>query len=73
MWGKSNDLNIKLDESSEQIVGTLKIQVFSASFQRDTEIIGQMDPYVVIECRKIKYKSKVIRNGGRQPEWKETF
>jgi hypothetical protein len=39
----------------------------SALLSRNTDIIGQMDPYVQIEIRKMKYKTRVLREAGLKP------
>ena len=33
-------------ESSETILGHLKLQIIEANLTRDTEMVGQMDPYL---------------------------
>jgi Ca2+-dependent lipid-binding protein len=45
----------------------------SALLSRNTDIIGQMDPYVQIEIRKMKYKTRVLREAGLKPQWNESF
>jgi len=45
----------------------------SALLSRNTDIIGQMDPYVQIEIRKMKYKTRVLREAGLKPQWFESF
>jgi hypothetical protein len=37
----------------EPVIGNLNIQIISANLTRDTELFGQMDPYVQIEIRKV--------------------
>ena len=36
-------------------------------------MFGNMDPFVLIEYRKQKFKTKVIDEGGLNPKWNETF
>lgn len=40
---------------------------------RDTEFIGKMDPFVQIEYKGIKNKTKTIDGGGTKPIWNDTF
>lgn len=40
---------------------------------RNTELFGQMDPFVVIEINGKKYKTKVLDNAGKNPVWNQTF
>ncbi len=41
-----------------------------AKFFRDTEMFGEMDPFVVIECLTQKERTKTLDGGGRNPKWK---
>ena len=36
-----------------------------------TGMFGQMDPFIVVEYADKKYKTKVIRDGGKKPVWNE--
>lgn len=36
-------------ESSETILGHLKLQIIEANLTRDTEMVGQMDPYLELK------------------------
>jgi Ca2+-dependent lipid-binding protein len=67
-----NDTSQKLNANIESI-GDLNIEVMSALLSRNTDIIGQMDPYVQIEIRKMKYKTRVLREAGLKPQWFESF
>ena len=53
--------------------GTLQIKIMQAKLTRNTELIGEMDPYIVVKLNKIKVQTRVIRNGGLNPIWNETF
>ena len=52
--------------------GKLNIKVIQARLYRNTEIFGAMDPFIVVEYRKIKYRTKTARNAGASPNWNET-
>ncbi len=47
----------------------LIITVHSGKLIRDTEAIGEMDPYVYVECRGQRYKTSIIEEGGKNPRW----
>ena len=53
--------------------GVLKVSVVDARLDRDVEMIGKMDPYVVLEHGKSKFKTKTHDDGGKTPEWGESF
>jgi len=41
---------------------------------RNTEILGEMDPYVVIYWNgKKKFRTSTAKNAGMQPEWNHTL
>ena len=40
---------------------------------RDTETFGKMDPYLVIEYKGGKFKTKTHNNGGKRPHWNQVF
>jgi Ca2+-dependent lipid-binding protein len=47
------------------------LKVIEAKLLRDTEIIGKMDPFVVLEYSGKKYRTKVHQGGGKHPKWEE--
>lgn len=53
--------------------GTLQITCIEGKLYRNTELIGKMDPYIVIEHQGNKYKTKVIKDGGNHVIWDDTF
>ena len=55
------------------MVGILKLKIVEGKLTRNTELFGNMDPFVLIEYRKQKFKTKVIDEGGLNPKWNETF
>ncbi len=57
----------------ENSIGNIHIEIISAKLSRNTEIIGNMDPYVSIEYKKIKYKTKISKASGLLPMWNETL
>jgi Ca2+-dependent lipid-binding protein len=52
-------------------IGSLKIKVMHGVIYRNTEIFGDMDPFVLILHKKRKYKTKASLNAGQQPTWNE--
>lgn len=53
--------------------GTFVIKARSAKLTHDTELMGKMDPYVVIKIGEVTQKTKVHDDGGKTPKWEETF
>lgn len=47
----------------------LIVTIHSGKLFRDTEVIGEMDPYVYIEYRGKRYKTSILDEGGKNPEW----
>lgn len=41
-----------------------------AKLFRDTEIFGEMDPFVVIQYLTHKERTKTVESGGKNPRWK---
>ena len=53
----------------EALGGTLKLFIQRGKLYRDTEAIGKMDPFVQVEYRDKKFRTKVIEEGGKEPVW----
>ncbi|XP_074568423.1 elicitor-responsive protein 1-like isoform X2 [Curcuma longa] len=53
--------------------GILELQLVDAKGLQDTDLIGKIDPYVVIQYRGQEHKSKIARGQGSNPTWNETF
>jgi Ca2+-dependent lipid-binding protein len=53
--------------------GTLIVKVVEARLTRDAETFGTQDPYVEIEHRMEKFKTKVATDGGKNPKFNEEF
>ncbi|KAL5710786.1 hypothetical protein ACHQM5_021308 [Ranunculus cassubicifolius] len=53
--------------------GILKIELLDARGLQDTEVIGKIDPYVLIQYKDQKLKSKVAKGQGSNPVWNDDF
>ncbi|XP_020252538.1 elicitor-responsive protein 1 isoform X2 [Asparagus officinalis] len=53
--------------------GILEVKLVDAKGLLNTEAIGKMDPYVVIQYRNQEKTSSVARGQGTNPTWNETF
>jgi len=53
--------------------GILRLHVIEAKMTRDTDFFSKMDPYVVIETRDQKLKTRVKQGAGKLPRWDEVF
>ncbi|RZC91052.1 hypothetical protein C5167_028884 [Papaver somniferum] len=51
--------------------GTLEVLLVDACILKDTDLIGKMDPYVVIKFGDQKRKSTVCKKQGKTPVWNE--
>jgi Ca2+-dependent lipid-binding protein len=49
--------------------GLLKIHIIEAKLERDTEAIGKMDPYCVINMRMQRFRTKTAMDEGKNPTW----
>jgi len=48
--------------------------VLRGTLYKNTELIGEMDPYVAINWNgKKKYRTTTAKNAGMQPEWNQTL
>ncbi|XP_022764532.1 elicitor-responsive protein 1 isoform X2 [Durio zibethinus] len=54
-------------------VGILEVLLVSAKDLENTDFLGRMDPYVIIQYKGQEHKSSVIRGGGSRPSWNEKF
>ena len=53
--------------------GKLHVTIVEARVTRDTETFGTQDPYVEIEHRMERFKTKPAGDGGKEPKFDETF
>ena len=51
--------------------GTLKIFIEEAKLERDCDTFGKMDPYVVINTRMQRIRTKTAKGMGKNPNWKD--
>lgn len=49
--------------------GNLNLMILDADLIRDTEVVGKMDPYVVIRTARGDFKTSVKNNAGKKPIW----
>lgn len=43
--------------------------IMEADLIRDTEMVGKMDPYVVIRTARGDFTTSVKNNAGKKPKW----
>ncbi|XP_072998147.1 elicitor-responsive protein 1 isoform X2 [Typha latifolia] len=53
--------------------GILEVLLVDAKGLQDTDLLGKIDPYVLIQYRSQERKSSIARGQGRNPSWNETF
>ncbi|CAM8962184.1 unnamed protein product [Rhodiola kirilowii] len=54
-------------------IGILEVQLVEAKGLDDTDFLGDMDPYVLIQYKSQERKSSVARGDGAKPAWNEEF
>ena len=55
------------------LVGKLTLNVVAGKNLKDMELIGKMDPYVVLKCGKEEFKTKVQKKAGTNPTFNQSF
>ncbi len=58
--------------TTSKFFGVLQLKIIRADFHIDTELFGNMDPYILIEHNKRKHQTEVKKNAGQQPVWGES-
>lgn len=53
--------------------GQLSLKIVNANLTHDTEMAGEMDPYVVIRHLGQEHRTKTLRNKGKHPYWDQKF
>ena len=58
----------------DDVIGLLKLNIHSAKLERDTEMVGKMDPYIkfFLAGQEIKETAK-LDGAGKEPVWNETI
>ena len=47
----------------------LNLKVLEVNLNMTFDIVGEMSPYFIVEHKKIKYRTKTIKDGGRFAKW----
>lgn len=45
------------------------MEVLEARIKRDVEVVGKMDPYVILKLRDDQWRSATCEDGGKNPKW----
>ncbi|GIL65515.1 hypothetical protein Vafri_19286 [Volvox africanus] len=53
--------------------GELTVHLHRAKDLKDGDWFGKQDPYIILKCGNVKYKSNVHKCGGCDPEWEQKF
>jgi Ca2+-dependent lipid-binding protein len=51
----------------------LSLEIVEGQLIKDTELWGEMDPFVLVQYQDVKYKTATVKDGGRKPKWDETL
>ena len=67
----SSPVRIKLNNPTDTNGGLFKLHIHQAKLYRDTEFMGHMDPFVMVEVLpdKKEYRTKVLDDAGKNPKW----
>ena len=61
-------------QHGDDVIGLLKVKICSANLTRDTEMIGQMDPFLEFSINgSLIHKTAVKDEAGKTPVWNEEF
>ena len=52
-------------------IGMLNLKIVRGRLLRDTELFGQMDPFIIIKYKGKQYKTGVCDGGGQNPIWND--
>ena len=53
----------------EELCGKLEMKVCSAELEREIDLVGKMDPFVVCVVGAEERVSKTVEGGGKNPIW----
>lgn len=53
--------------------GKLRLHIIDAKLTRDTETFGKMDPYVIINTREQRIRTRTAQDQGKTPKWNEVM
>lgn len=59
--------------SNQVFKGKLGLTIVSADLARDTEMVGEMDPYVTIRFSGKELRTPTLKNKGKHPDWNHNF
>lgn len=65
----------EIDEALAKLAygGQLSLEIVEGQLIKDTEVWGEMDPFVEVQYLELKYKTATANNGGKKPKWEETL
>ncbi|KAE8671965.1 Calcium-dependent lipid-binding family protein isoform 2 [Hibiscus syriacus] len=63
----------KKGSDSRMAAGIMEVLLVSAKGLEDSDFLGDMDPYVIIQYKGQERKSSVARGDGSSPSWNEKF
>lgn len=55
------------------VSGTFTIRPQVGQFLKNADLVGSMDPYVVITVGQQQFKTQVAKSQGKEPRWDDTF
>lgn len=51
----------------------IEVTPITAVINKDTDLIGKMDPYVEVTVNGVSQRTNVVKSGGRNPSWNQTL
>jgi Ca2+-dependent lipid-binding protein len=64
---------MKEEIKASTISGHLHLKLIRADLFINTEIFGEMDPFIIVKYGKKKFKTTVHRGAGSNPQWHQEF
>ncbi|CAI9774900.1 unnamed protein product [Fraxinus pennsylvanica] len=55
------------------VIGIMEVKLVSAKGLKNTDFLGGIDPYVLLQYRKQECKSTIAKGKGTRPLWNEKF
>lgn len=73
LFKKQISASAQFARKDQEPIGTILISIIRGRLIRDTELLGEMDPFVQIQYGSEILTTNVIANGGKNPEWNQQY
>ncbi len=59
--------------SGPPVSGTFTVRPQAGHFLKNADLIGKMDPYIIITVGEQQFKTQIAKSQGKEPQWEDTF